>query len=58
MSYDSGTICVVWERLMNGYCGLHDLSYKLVYEDDVCPSCLRNRIQDLKWRNEDNINEE
>ena len=43
---------------MDGYCWLHDTEYKLNHLDDVCPRCLHNKEQDLKWRdNEDNSNE-
>jgi hypothetical protein len=35
---------------MKGYCWLHDKEYKVIQGDEVCPQCLNNKEQDLKWR--------
>lgn len=39
-------------QTMNGYCFLHDRTYKIVEPDDVCPECLAAKEQDLEWRTE------
>ena len=35
---------------MHGYCWLHDMEHRLNSMDDVCPRCLANKEQDLRWR--------
>ena len=35
---------------MNGWCAFHQLEYKLVEPDDVCPRCLAAKAQDLAER--------
>lgn len=40
-----------------GYCFLHDRQYEILESDDVCPMCLKNKEQDLEWRNEEYDNE-
>lgn len=36
--------------IMKGYCWLHDLNYKLIEPDSVCPQCLKTCEVSLRQR--------
>ncbi len=39
-----------------GYCWLHDKAYLVVQGDEVCPRCENNYLQDLAWRDAEDVN--
>ncbi len=39
----------------HGYCGLHDMAYKLTQGDETCPHCDAWQVQDLAWRDAEDV---
>ena len=42
-----------WIDITTGYCVLHDADYDVLQGDEVCPRCLANKEQELRWREDD-----